>query len=130
MVTGVDIVSDTVGATCCQPIKGNKARWAVEGSPRGKGRVSQFHCDNGARALGLVSIVRSHSRHQLTRNYITSCLRAIDPESQGLTVFKRMKRFLDNLLLCEGPHVTPASAGCIIQTGTGKSCLCFPPITS
>ncbi len=54
--------------------------------PQGKGLMSQFHCHNGARALGIVAIVHSHSVHQLTkkrkkkRNYITSCLKAIDLE--------------------------------------------------
>lgn len=53
-----DVGSDTVGATCCLQIKDNKDRWEVEG--RGGGLMSQFHCDNGARAVGMVSIVRSH----------------------------------------------------------------------
>lgn len=35
--------------------------------PQGKSLMSQFHCDNGARALGIVAIVHSHSVHQLTR---------------------------------------------------------------
>lgn len=34
--------------------------------PQGKGLMSQFHCNNGARALTIVGIVHSHSVHQLT----------------------------------------------------------------
>ena len=39
----------------------------MEGSPRGKELKSQFHCNNGARALSIVAIVCLHSVYQLTR---------------------------------------------------------------
>lgn len=45
----------------------NKTDGSWKEAPGERGLMSQFHRNNGARALGIVAIVHSHSVHQLTR---------------------------------------------------------------
>lgn len=67
IIRGLDIVQTPLEphAVCQSKTTMTDGRWKE--APKGKALMSQFHCNNGARALGIVAIVRSHSAHQLTR---------------------------------------------------------------
>lgn len=69
IISGLDIASDTVGTTCCLPIKDNKDRWEVEEAPGKRAYVSVSLQQWGMCALYCRYCYCSltHSVHQLTR---------------------------------------------------------------
>lgn len=130
IVSGVDIVSDTVGATCCLPIKDNKDRWEVEGSPRGKGLMSQFHCNNGARApeyCHYCSLTQCASADQKTTSHAVS--EPLISSHRASQYFNGWRGFLGNLLLWEGPQ-WPWRLPVVSFKQEQERNACLPPITS
>lgn len=98
--------------------------------PQGKGLMSQFHCDNGARALGIVAIVHSHSVHQLTRklhhvlsqsywSWVTGPHGILTDEEVSLAIF-----------FCERGPSDPGTWQLHHSNRNRRVMLAFPPITS
>lgn len=98
--------------------------------PQGKGLMSQFHSNNGARALGIVAIVRSHTVHQLTRklhhvpsqrywSWVTGPHGILTDEKVSLASF-----------CCEWGPSDPGVWQMHHSNRNRKVMLAFPPITS
>lgn len=98
--------------------------------PQGKGLMSQFHCDNGARAVPFVPIVHSHSVHQLTRkvqhilsqsywSWLTGPHSILTDKEVSLAIF-----------CCEWGPSDPGSCQLHHSNRSRKVMLAFPPITS
>lgn len=98
--------------------------------PQGKSLMSQFHCDNGARALGIVAIVHSHSVHQLTRKLQHILSRSYWSWLTGPHSILTDKEVSLASFCCERGPSDPGSCQLQHSNRSRKVMLAFPPITS
>lgn len=118
---GADIVQAPFG----KQIKAQRQMEKEGRKPLGEGLMSQFHCNNGARALCIVAFVHSHGVYQLTRklhHVLSLCYWSCITGPPSISTDEEISL---TIICCEWAPATSASACCIIQNGAGKWCSRF-----